>query len=211
MRDIYMVAGVLAWLGPATPDLDPEDGSAVYKDIITRQYWTRVWIIQEFILEKKVVLQCGHTLYDWDKLSHSFPSRHDRRGGEKLHRLFDLKRRLGPKVKALPAAEAIKFAHGSEATDPRDKFYGILGLVPNCDNVLAPFDDFKFTIGQLLPPDFLTRKRLQKLKPDYGLSVCQVYAQAIELLRRDVDFLYQLGKRCKKRLWKSSVRLRDVI
>lgn len=94
MRDIYMVADVvLTWLGTATPDLDPEDASAVYQDIISRSYWNRVWIIQEFILGKKVVLQCGHVLYDWDKLDKKPPSRHDRRGGKKPHRLNDWNKR----------------------------------------------------------------------------------------------------------------------
>jgi hypothetical protein len=194
MRDIYMVAeGVLAWLGPATPDLDPEDGSAVYKDMISRQYWTRVWIIQEFILGRNVVLQCGHVLYDWDKLNNSFPSRHDRRGGEKLHRLFDLKRRLGPNVKALPASEAFRFAHESEATDPRDKIYGVLGLI-HMRHGLAPPDNLSRTRQKNLQRMIVENSIDGVLWPDYRLSLCHVFSQAIKILRLECSSLTHINR-----------------
>ncbi|KAF2824852.1 hypothetical protein CC86DRAFT_253717, partial [Ophiobolus disseminans] len=55
-------------------------------------------------------------------------------------------------------AEAIKFALGSAATDPRDKVYGVLGLVH---------------FGSAF----------HILKPDYTLSSCQVYHQVLEIIR----------------------------
>jgi hypothetical protein len=69
MRDIYMVAEeVLVWLGPAeredalsrqspvAQDFDTNDALDVYLDIASRPYWTRVWIIQEFVLGRNIVL-----------------------------------------------------------------------------------------------------------------------------------------------------------
>lgn len=169
MRDIYMVAeDVLAWLGPAAPGIDPENGRELYEDIISRPYWGRVWIIQEFVLGKKVVFQCGHTLYDWENLYDSFPPKHERRGGEHLHRLIDLKRKFGAGIKGLNMSEAIQFAHGSEATDPRDKIYGIQGLV-------------------------WADRRFKMVRPDYGLSLCEVYYQVIKILVPDMELRMPAG------------------
>ncbi len=155
MRDIYMVAeDVLAWLGPATEAIDPDDRSANYTDIVSRTYWTRVWIIQEFVLGKKVTLQRGHIRHGWDNFHTEFP-KDIRQGGQHMRRLFELKKRYKTQSYGLNIAEAIKFALNSEATDPRDKVYGVLGLVERTRDVVTP---------------------------DYTLSPCQVYCRAIDYI-----------------------------
>jgi hypothetical protein len=154
MRDIYMVAeDVLAWLGPATEGIDLDDKPRVYMDIVSRPYWTRVWIIQEFVLGKKVILQCGNVRHDWDDFYNEFP-RDIRQGGKQMRRLSHLKTRYKDQKRGLDLAEAIKFALSSEATDPRDKVYGVLGLVQ--------MNSFTETVT-----------------PDYTLSPCEVYHRVI--------------------------------
>ncbi|KAH7389383.1 heterokaryon incompatibility protein-domain-containing protein [Phaeosphaeria sp. MPI-PUGE-AT-0046c] len=170
MRDIYMVAeDVLAWLGPATEGIDPESPHAAYEDVAYRPYWSRVWIIQEFVLGKKVLLQCGHTLYDWEELHESSPSKRERCGGENLRRLLDLKRKFGAERRerrGLEIAEAMMCAQRSEATDPRDKVYGVLGLIS------------RSSISTML-------------QPDYALSICEVYSQVIKVLTLTPALLMQ--------------------
>jgi hypothetical protein len=152
MRDIYMVAeNVLVWLGPATEGIDPDDQARVYTDIASRTYWTRVWVIQEFVLGKKVRLQRGHVRHDWDDFYDQFP-KDVTQGGKQMRRLFDLKKRYTAQSRGLDLREAITFALGSEATDPRDKVYGVLGLVQR--NSMS---------------------HTEAVTADYTLSPCQVY------------------------------------
>jgi hypothetical protein len=157
MRDIYMVADdVVAFLGPATPGLGRDDKAGAFLDISRRPYWDRLWIIQEFVLGKNLKLQCGHLCLDWNSFSKEFPKDRDIRAeGKQMLRLFDFKKRYNAERYGIDIAEAIKFALNSQASDPRDKVYGVMGLVQ-------------------------TSSRLETLRADYNLSACQVYQQAAD-------------------------------
>jgi hypothetical protein len=150
MRDIYMVAEtVLVWLGSATENVDASDAAELYQDIAARPYWTRVWVIQEFVLGAKVVIQCGHVRIPWDDFYATFP-RKVRRGKSKMTGVFHLRQTYKPRIQGLDMLEALKFSFKSKASDPRDQVYGILGLVQPSRQV----------------PD---------LKVDYNSSPCQIY------------------------------------
>ncbi|KAF2488684.1 HET-domain-containing protein, partial [Lophium mytilinum] len=75
MRDIYSSAAlVLVWLGPAADDsafairniryekpgtgLVRKEFLAVHR-LLCRTYWERMWIVQEFILGRSVLVHCG--------------------------------------------------------------------------------------------------------------------------------------------------------
>ncbi|EXJ76652.1 uncharacterized protein A1O5_01160 [Cladophialophora psammophila CBS 110553] len=94
MRDIFSTAGsVYAWLGEADPDTDyaitymnfalsiPRQrrsksiprkvglrGRKALGSLIKRDYWTRVWIIQEIVLAQKVFLMISDRVIDWEDL-----------------------------------------------------------------------------------------------------------------------------------------------
>jgi hypothetical protein len=162
MRDIYMVAeDVLVWLGPAAESVDASDAAALFKDIAARPYWTRVWIIQEFVLASKVIIQCGHVRVPWDDFYTRFPreARPGRRKNCKMTGVFQLKRTYKPLEQGLDITEALRFSFRSEASNPRDHVYGVLGFVqPN-----------RFV------PEFSV---------DYTLSPCQVYLSVFEYVNR---------------------------
>lgn len=82
MGDIYLQAEyVIAWLGPSADEsrvamrclkeagclsmwefrLEPQELDALVA-FFNRPYWQRLWIVQEFILPKKILLLCGHSL-----------------------------------------------------------------------------------------------------------------------------------------------------
>jgi hypothetical protein len=172
MRDIYMVAEeVLVWLGPAeqedalswlnpvAQDFDTNEALDIYLDIASRPYWTRVWIIQEFVLGRNIVLQCGHVLRTLKDFDVEFPTEirqaaKQRPGAQQMRCLFDLKKRYKFPGPGLDIGQAIKFAASSEATDPRDKVYGVLGLVG-------------------------IHAHAEPLKVDYNLSPCEVYRKVV--------------------------------
>jgi hypothetical protein len=162
MRDIYMVAeDVLVWLGPAAESVDASDAAALFEDIAARPYWTRVWIIQEFVLASKVEIQCGHVRVPWDDFYKTFPSPRKARTGYrkncKMTGVFQLKQTYKRQVQGLDITEALNFSFKSAATNPRDHVYGVLGFVqPN--------------------------SMVSDLSVDYILSPCEVYLSVFEYI-----------------------------
>ncbi|KAH7384641.1 heterokaryon incompatibility protein-domain-containing protein [Pyrenochaeta sp. MPI-SDFR-AT-0127] len=73
MRDIYTGAdSVIVWLGLAQGSeelafvltrypslLKPGEMSAALVDLLNKSYWSRVWVVQEFVLAKSVEIWCG--------------------------------------------------------------------------------------------------------------------------------------------------------
>lgn len=162
MRHINLVAHhVLAWLGEAAaPGVESADRKAKFTDIISRPYWNRVWVIQEFVLGRVVVLQCGRAQYDWSDIYNHFYE--DAKLRPKLPPLFGMKRRANWDSYQLDFITVLRAAFRANATDARDKVFGIQGLAPMRETAHS-----------------------ELLKPDYGLSVCEVYARVIEVLRLD--------------------------
>jgi hypothetical protein len=163
MRDIYMVAeDVLVWLGPGTESVDTCDAITLYGEVAAQPYWTRVWIIQEFVLGSKVTIQYGHLRMPWDKVDAAF-SMEMTHGGQirrkdcKMTAVFQLKRTYNTD-RGLDLTEALKFSFESAASNPRDHIYGILGLVRQSVDI-------------------------PESSVDYTLSPCQVYRSVLRYLR----------------------------
>jgi hypothetical protein len=176
MGDIYMVAqDVVAFLSSATPGVDPDDKSEVYLDIATRPYWSRLWIIQECVLGRNVILQRGHHSLDWDSFCKELPK--DVSGDEThMLRLFDFKRTYQADQCSLDIAAAILLGCESEATEPHDRVYGVLGLVQ-----VAPGSDI--------------------FRPDYTSSVCELYRETISYIREyeSSNMKMKKEKKCHKK------------
>lgn len=153
MRDIYMVAEkVLTWLGPLPAGLDGTNKAQLYAHIAKQPYWTRVWIIQEFVLGRRVILQCGHMRVDWELFDKELKESVILIENFQMIDLFDLKRNVHGR--SLNIANAMSFALRSVATDPRDRVYGMLGLVDSANQALT-------------------------LQPDYTLSACEIFHRTI--------------------------------
>lgn len=72
MSRIYSPAGmVLVWLRPASrstsnktgwpADLTNEHNYEEMRSILSRPYWTRLWILQEIVLAKSITVICGES------------------------------------------------------------------------------------------------------------------------------------------------------
>lgn len=157
MRRIYSGADyVIAWLGAATPDLDWDEPDAVVRDLASRTYWSRVWIIQEFVLGRAVVLQCGDMCLRCEDLD--WLSEPPAVESLQMINIIIIRKFYSCNTSALTLANALAIAYFSNATDVRDKVYGILGL-------------------------FNSHQVLKRLKPDYNLSPCEVFCLAIRAVR----------------------------
>lgn len=152
---------VIAWLG--TPDHTVDEGidlihtlvdisddqirlqmlsarnKSLVKSIFQRPYWTRLWILQEFLLAQNVFIVCGQRVLRYETLQYFLVALH---GGIKnptasilgpatqtVARMMEFHGGLlaqglrGLTLRAL----LLSFSH-LECFDPRDKIYGLLGL-----------------------------------------------------------------------------------
>ena len=163
MGDIYRMASqVVVWLGLSTAEtkgtfrfikehsptyLKTLKGDAKYKwkmnaivelkDLCERDYWSRVWIIQEIGLASKIQIVCGNYKFPWDSLS----------------RVLDT---MGPSMPVLVASLGwlqvrrqeypitlqsllLKF-EASLCKVPHDKIYGFSGLACDWAEANIPID-----------------------------------------------------------------------
>lgn len=59
-----------AGMDPGTPirtlKIEPYDWYYSLSDLTNRPYWSRFWVIQEFLLGRRLRVHCGNTSMDWD-------------------------------------------------------------------------------------------------------------------------------------------------
>lgn len=192
-RIFSKATNVWAWLGPAAKDSDLAMDFLTYlaehseeehigawlgnegmqpsyyptwealRALMSRNWWKRAWIVQEFALAQDVVFICGDrrlSSNDLEKADHLIfeqftPSRNERvtaltravdinpRVLDPARNLLNLRRRLqrGERISALATVQMTRL---TEATDPRDHLFAKLGLSGN-------------EIAELCPPDYVAR------------------------------------------------------
>lgn len=130
------------------------------------QYWKRIWIQQEVLLNPTVILFCGqytqpmHPLFNWTQQQHG----HRRRDISTFSIFSDQSQsiewfgfRKAPVLRLLTYAGA----SGQQSTDPRDKLYALLSQVVEHERVaLRPyFPDYGLTLSQMLLVTFVHVRR----------------------------------------------------
>ena len=153
-------------------------------ELLSSPYWSRVWIVQEMVLGTCVRVHYGRHIIpfevflDAERLmrNHYYGCCYYHcaaKSNNQWSSFFEVLRRLGPirnfgNMKTTRASlERTNIYHillagidFREATDPKDYIYGLLGLLPDHQD-----DDL--------------------LRPDYTLSVAQVYTRAALKIMRD--------------------------
>jgi hypothetical protein len=112
--------------------------------LFQRQYWGRIWIFQEILLAKRLLVSCGETSLDWEQVIGfekkliaaasdrvlKAPARREMFGNNAL-RLIRNKASLTEARSETEAQLFMRFLFTTrlmEATDRKDKVYGLLGL-----------------------------------------------------------------------------------
>lgn len=104
---------------------------SAFRGIMARAYWKRLWILQEVIVAKVITVVCGKQLVLWTHFEAPV------RGNERWHPLYQAmdRQHVGRKlILAHKLFEAdfhrlvIDFC-ANECQDPRDKVYGLRGLL----------------------------------------------------------------------------------
>jgi hypothetical protein len=131
-----------------------------FDDFFKREYWKRVWIIQELAVNKDIHLYCGNRSLTWTDLESAFW--HDnsvlRMGNQQIFEefprntgeLFDFFswRKAMNSGDARPLLKAIVDSRRSKATNPRDHIYSLLGLASD-GQMLVPIPNYKLPVSRV--------------------------------------------------------------
>jgi hypothetical protein len=187
MRQVFGYASeVLVWLGIEADDsrlamevlqdvcesYNWSDALKAIARLFNREYWTRMWIIQEIGLAEKVTLRCGGQSVDWgsiksiqsklyiDSRTVKLATRIDQSHAMQLFRQWsNQKPHTSPRLWQSDGGHAgslqglLETFKDFKCSDPRDKVFALLGLASDCQN------------GELLP--------------DYSKSILDVYVDVI--------------------------------
>ncbi|KAI6358228.1 hypothetical protein MCOR25_007394 [Pyricularia grisea] len=141
------------------------DAWLAFDELFDREYWRRMWIIQEITVSREIDIMCGFEIISWKKLEMAFwgapdkrlnplfdPtigvdfSRPPRRTGE----MFDFwgwrKAIAGGQPKAL--LKAMLDCGSSKATDPRDHIYALLGITMD-GSILVPVPNYALPVAEV--------------------------------------------------------------
>jgi len=161
MSNIYKSAAfVLVWLGPSCEQaldlLATADESSIrevfepYTDrfrasvfseplipFLSSNYWTRMWIVQEFVLANNLLFAASSVLASWDCASHLFPNIYASRCpgpyapaiklvNERRQHIFRQKQGIQPDL-----LELVQRFGLLDCSDPRDRVFALSGLIKN--------------------------------------------------------------------------------
>jgi hypothetical protein len=148
---------IAAILGPS-----PSEAWGAATKLLTRPYWSRVWVFQELVLAKEAILACGQKQLPWRLISaftvltYVYTSFWVQAGDPgdsilhvKSHLLFpfllfrdygietDVSGVLSPLL-GKSAVELMEVTSHMKSTDDRDKVFAILGLLPREKQLILP-------------------------------------------------------------------------
>lgn len=118
------------------------------RDLASREWFERIWIVQEIALAQDAVLVCGHRSIGWNEFifgfGMTFINGADISGGWDQNQNFigtlvQIRERVHEPVSTTRQTHATVLdvlydCRNFEATDPRDKVYGLLGLALQYSN-----------------------------------------------------------------------------
>lgn len=180
MDQIYRSAdSVYAWIGPSTEESsnffksvqsvaqlrdmslrNPEDHNpyqtlmSAYQDIARRTYWTRLWIIQEFVLARNLWLFCGAQVTNWKHFQYAVTLHADHLrsmrvkhapNAASMHSLL----RSRPLKQMDSLSDLVTKFKSSQCQDSRDRIFGLLSLADEAEASSVTVD-YKKPLLQLL-------------------------------------------------------------
>jgi hypothetical protein len=129
--------------------------SRAVEAFFSRSWWNRIWVVQEVSHTKKATITCGSEKLSWTCLESYFVKVHgctvifvrqpklndprklalNRASQLVITRITNLYEAIGFKMTLL---SNLSYLSHTQASDPRDKVYGLLGLRNNMDHVVIP-------------------------------------------------------------------------
>lgn len=136
---------MIAWIGEGTPASDgylkrirddfpgPKRPGYNYKwerrSVINRAYWSRLWIVQEFLLAKRVVIMCGFSSCLPEMIEHSLHEVFPIEASSWSRSLIEARKRFVSRAEDVCLENQLQLCWERNCVDPRDKIFGIAGIV----------------------------------------------------------------------------------
>jgi hypothetical protein len=147
--------------------------------LLRREWFTRVWIIQELAVSKEPKVMCGDFRFSWDMLFNAVEQAYEMTlpiwdNSKKIQRMYELAgmRLTIREGQMQPLLSLLLLAREFKSTDPRDKVYALCGLANDCGS-----NGFN-------------------IRPEYDISVEELYKKvAHQLLFRTTMFSVLPGLR----------------
>lgn len=148
-----------------SPFSSPEEHQTYYDLVSSQKYWSRVWIIQEVLLARLLTIVWGNKRLNWDVLARFLGSR-----GLNDYRLLDLIRvaremRSADGIYRLTWGRVCRLSEGTECGEPRDKIYGLLGLV---DPALRVQPDYTKSISTIVTE--IVKRELAMSRSEFAMN-----------------------------------------
>ncbi|KAK4446110.1 heterokaryon incompatibility protein-domain-containing protein [Podospora aff. communis PSN243] len=129
-------------------------------------WWERMWIVQEVVLARRVIMVAGRFGTTWTRFVQASDVFHQDNIYEQLcaRQRYQLGILAAP---MLPVMSLLGWTFRYKATNPRDKVYGIFGILKG--------------LGVTLP-----------MQPRDDISICEVYMRTVKLIydqTRDLSFI----------------------
>lgn len=126
-----------------------DDLLAGLRDILGREYWKRVWIVQEIAVATSLQFTCGDDSIDVEALNRGTRLLRNFQRWQETRQLSTTSRttiRIDPlrtllllnirrKLLACPTLKLLTRLRGSEASDPRDLVFAVLGIASDADTL----------------------------------------------------------------------------
>lgn len=142
-----------------------------------RKWFTRTWVLQEIVLSQRPLAFCGHRELDWVVIQFAASWITRQRYAERSQRWGLTRTKNVHMVWSFGAKSSLDslllLTKDFQATDPRDKVFGLLGMATDC--------------RQAIPP---------ALKPDYLKSTPDVFSDATRYIIKTskcLDVLSHIG------------------
>jgi hypothetical protein len=138
------------------------------RDMMGLPYWQRTWIIQELVLSRTVKIWWGSGSVDLKTLRESMYELRAckiksgfAKGYQNIVSILRIMNMLegNVKISQMDLQTALRYSCSSQATEPRDKIFGILGLTSDGSD-LIPSPDYGQELEEILRE--ITIKRLQQ-------------------------------------------------
>jgi hypothetical protein len=215
MSTIYSKAEeVIVWLGPASEDSDvgmkwlsrnhwdksptPEESQAVI-NLFEREYWHRMWVLQEFGLAGDTIVHCGSKTVHWITFA-VYCERHREKDISKkfdvpgnytaAHSVISYRQdQITVKLEKSTLLALLAAFNDRQCVDPRDTVFALLGMASDCrglDPQFALTADYSQTLFSVYMNVFkfscerLTRDG-QRLDGGDQLGQEEIYSQALQL------------------------------
>jgi hypothetical protein len=128
--------------------------SKALDDLLRRSWFSRLWILQEVAVSRRVVVLCGNETISWEDLCtlvvFLFDAPWKPTGAmNRLQRIYSLRERYQSSDKGISIDEAIIIGRRQKCTKPEDRIWSMAGLSPDLAELISS-PDCRRTLSDLV-------------------------------------------------------------